>query len=154
MVDYDSLKDRGALCVVGGGDVGGGDVGGGWRPERATKNTPHTKKTQTNTQTNKKDVCIVSAVRTPLGAFMGALSGYSATDLGGFAIKGLVLCCWWWCAHVLCFFVCVWGGGQEEEGRRLKPRHDNKPTKTNKKPRSSAPACRATRSKRSFSATS
>ncbi len=32
--------------------------------------------------------CIVSAVRTPLGAFQGALSSYSATELGAFAIRG------------------------------------------------------------------
>ncbi len=34
------------------------------------------------------DVVIVSAVRTPLGAFQGALSSLTAPDLGGFAIKG------------------------------------------------------------------
>lgn len=43
------------------------------------------------------DVCIAAAVRTPMGAFQGSLSGYSATDLGGFAIKGELsiyfLCC-------------------------------------------------------------
>ncbi|GLI61073.1 hypothetical protein VaNZ11_003338 [Volvox africanus] len=32
--------------------------------------------------------CIVSAVRTPLGAFQGALSSYTATELGAFAIRG------------------------------------------------------------------
>ena len=35
-----------------------------------------------------KEVYIVSAVRTPMGAFMGALSGISATQLGATAIKG------------------------------------------------------------------
>ncbi|GIL63515.1 hypothetical protein Vafri_17557 [Volvox africanus] len=32
--------------------------------------------------------CIVSAVRTPLGAFQGALSSYTAPELGAFAIRG------------------------------------------------------------------
>ncbi|EFJ39622.1 hypothetical protein VOLCADRAFT_84837 [Volvox carteri f. nagariensis] len=32
--------------------------------------------------------CIVSAVRTPLGAFQGALSSYTAMELGAFAIRG------------------------------------------------------------------
>ncbi len=35
-----------------------------------------------------KDVFIVSAVRTPLGSFGGALSSFSATQLGTFAIRG------------------------------------------------------------------
>lgn len=35
-----------------------------------------------------KEVCIVSAVRTPLGSWGGALKGFSATQLGAFAIKG------------------------------------------------------------------
>ena len=35
-----------------------------------------------------KEVVIVSAVRTPMGSFGGCLSGFSATQLGGFAIKG------------------------------------------------------------------
>jgi len=35
-----------------------------------------------------KEVYIVSAVRTPLGSFGGALSGVSATKLGATAIKG------------------------------------------------------------------
>ncbi len=35
-----------------------------------------------------KEVVIVSAVRTPMGSFGGSLSGFSATQLGGFAIKG------------------------------------------------------------------
>lgn len=34
-----------------------------------------------------KEVVIVSAVRTPIGAFGGSLSGFSATQLGGIAIK-------------------------------------------------------------------
>ena len=37
-----------------------------------------------------KEVVIVSAVRTPIGSFGGALSGLSATQLGGFAIKAAV----------------------------------------------------------------
>ncbi len=35
-----------------------------------------------------KEVYIVSAVRTPIGSFMGGLSGFTATELGAFAIKG------------------------------------------------------------------
>ncbi|MHA7128324.1 acetyl-CoA C-acyltransferase [Algoriphagus namhaensis] len=35
-----------------------------------------------------KEVYIVSAVRTPLGSFGGALSGLTAVELGSFAIKG------------------------------------------------------------------
>ncbi len=35
-----------------------------------------------------KNVVIVSAVRTPIGSFMGSLSTVSATDLGAIAIKG------------------------------------------------------------------
>ncbi len=35
-----------------------------------------------------KEVFIISAVRTPLGAFMGSLSSFTATQLGAFAIKG------------------------------------------------------------------
>lgn len=35
-----------------------------------------------------KDVVIVSAVRTPIGGFLGSLSSLSATDLGSIAIKG------------------------------------------------------------------
>ncbi|HET8573384.1 MAG TPA: acetyl-CoA C-acyltransferase [Edaphocola sp.] len=35
-----------------------------------------------------KEVCIVSAVRTPLGSWGGALKGFSATQLGAIAIKG------------------------------------------------------------------
>jgi acetyl-CoA C-acetyltransferase len=37
-----------------------------------------------------KDVVIVAAVRTPIGSFGGTLSGFSATQLGGFAIKAAV----------------------------------------------------------------
>lgn len=37
-----------------------------------------------------KEVVIVSAVRTPIGSFGGALSAFSATQLGGFAIKAAV----------------------------------------------------------------
>ena len=37
-----------------------------------------------------KEVVIVSAVRTPMGSFGGALSSVSATQLGSFAIKGAV----------------------------------------------------------------
>ncbi|MGY6557916.1 MAG: acetyl-CoA C-acyltransferase [Nitritalea sp.] len=35
-----------------------------------------------------KEVYIVSAVRTPLGSFGGSLSGFTAVELGSFAIKG------------------------------------------------------------------
>ncbi|WP_443939324.1 acetyl-CoA C-acyltransferase [Pedobacter sp. MW01-1-1] len=37
-----------------------------------------------------KDVVIVSAVRTPIGSFGGALASFSAAQLGGFAIKAAV----------------------------------------------------------------
>jgi acetyl-CoA C-acetyltransferase len=37
-----------------------------------------------------KEVFIVSAVRTPMGSFMGSLSSISATELGSVAIKGAV----------------------------------------------------------------
>ncbi|RZK80164.1 MAG: acetyl-CoA C-acyltransferase [Pedobacter sp.] len=37
-----------------------------------------------------KEVVIVSAVRTPIGSFGGSLSGFSATQLGGLAIKEAV----------------------------------------------------------------
>ena len=37
-----------------------------------------------------KEVYIVSAVRTPMGSFGGALKDFSATDLGAIAIKGAV----------------------------------------------------------------
>lgn len=35
-----------------------------------------------------KKVVIVSAVRTPIGSFMGSLSSFTASQLGSFAIKG------------------------------------------------------------------
>lgn len=35
-----------------------------------------------------KEVCIVSAVRTPVGSWGGSLKGFSATQLGALAIKG------------------------------------------------------------------
>ena len=35
-----------------------------------------------------KDVVIVSAVRTPIGSFLGSLSNVSAVDLGAIAISG------------------------------------------------------------------
>lgn len=35
-----------------------------------------------------KEVFIISAVRTPIGSFGGVLAGFSATELGAFAIKG------------------------------------------------------------------
>ena len=37
-----------------------------------------------------RDVVIVAAVRTPVGSFGGALAGFSATQLGGIAIKAAV----------------------------------------------------------------
>ena len=37
-----------------------------------------------------KEVYIISAVRTPMGTFMGGLSSVSATQLGSTAIKGAV----------------------------------------------------------------
>lgn len=37
-----------------------------------------------------KEVFIVSAVRTPIGSFGGALSGFSAIELGSFAIEGAI----------------------------------------------------------------
>lgn len=37
-----------------------------------------------------KEVVILSAVRTPIGSFGGSLSGLSATQLGGVAIKGAI----------------------------------------------------------------
>ena len=39
---------------------------------------------------SKQEVYIVSAVRTPIGSFLGSLSSVSATDLGATAIKGAV----------------------------------------------------------------
>lgn len=38
-----------------------------------------------------REVVIVSAVRTPIGSFGGSLSGFSATQLGGIAIKEAVI---------------------------------------------------------------
>ena len=37
-----------------------------------------------------RDVVIVAAVRTPVGSFGGSLAGFSATQLGGIAIKAAV----------------------------------------------------------------
>lgn len=37
-----------------------------------------------------RDVVIVSAIRTPIGSFGGSLASFSATQLGGFAIKSAV----------------------------------------------------------------
>ena len=37
-----------------------------------------------------KEVVIVSAVRTPMGSFMGSLSSISAPKLGSIAIKGAI----------------------------------------------------------------
>lgn len=37
-----------------------------------------------------KEVFIVAAVRTPIGSFGGSLKSFSATQLGGFAIKGVL----------------------------------------------------------------
>ena len=39
---------------------------------------------------NNKTVYIVSAVRTPIGSFGGALKDFSATQLGAIAIKAAV----------------------------------------------------------------
>ncbi len=39
---------------------------------------------------NKKEVYIISAVRTPIGSFGGALKEFSATRLGAIAIKGAI----------------------------------------------------------------
>ena len=36
------------------------------------------------------EVAVVSAVRTPLGCFMGSLSGLSAVDLGVQSVKGVI----------------------------------------------------------------
>lgn len=41
----------------------------------------------TNTDT-PNDIVIIGGARTPIGKFNGSLSGFSATDLGGFAIAG------------------------------------------------------------------
>ena len=37
-----------------------------------------------------EEVYIVSAARTPIGSFGGSLSGFSATQLGSIAIKGVL----------------------------------------------------------------
>ena len=37
-----------------------------------------------------QEVYVISAVRTPLGSFGGSLKSFSATQLGGFAIKAAV----------------------------------------------------------------
>ena len=37
-----------------------------------------------------KEVYIISAVRTPMGSFGGSLKGFTATQLGAFAIKGAI----------------------------------------------------------------
>lgn len=39
---------------------------------------------------NKREVYIISAVRTPVGSFGGSLKEFSATQLGAFAIKGAI----------------------------------------------------------------
>ena len=39
---------------------------------------------------NKKEVYIISAVRTPIGSFGGSLKDISAPKLGAIAIKGAV----------------------------------------------------------------
>ncbi|MFN5938437.1 MAG: acetyl-CoA C-acetyltransferase, partial [Sphingobacteriales bacterium] len=38
----------------------------------------------------KKEVFVVSAVRTPIGSFGGVLKSFSAIDLGAIAIKAAV----------------------------------------------------------------
>jgi len=43
-----------------------------------------------STQRNLKDVVIVSAVRTPMGSFLGSLSSLSATKLGAVAIQAAI----------------------------------------------------------------
>lgn len=40
--------------------------------------------------TSMKEVYVISAVRTPIGSFGGVLSSFSATQLGGIAIKGAI----------------------------------------------------------------
>lgn len=39
---------------------------------------------------NTQEVYIISAARTPIGSFGGALSSLSATELGSYAIKGAI----------------------------------------------------------------
>ncbi|GFR48434.1 hypothetical protein Agub_g10332 [Astrephomene gubernaculifera] len=41
----------------------------------------------TSVELTPRTPCIVSAVRTPLGAFQGSLAAYTATELGAFAIR-------------------------------------------------------------------
>jgi acetyl-CoA C-acetyltransferase len=36
------------------------------------------------------DIYIIAALRTPIGSFGGALKNFTATQLGSFAIKGLI----------------------------------------------------------------
>ena len=38
----------------------------------------------------KKEVYVLSAVRTPIGSFGGSLKDFSATQLGAIAIKGAI----------------------------------------------------------------
>ena len=45
------------------------------------------------------DVCIVGAVRTPFGAFQGALRSLTAPQLGGLAIRGVGFRAVWLCQH-------------------------------------------------------
>ena len=44
----------------------------------------------TNRQSHLQQAVIVSAVRTPIGRFLGALSSFTAPQLGGIAIRGAV----------------------------------------------------------------
>jgi acetyl-CoA C-acetyltransferase len=37
---------------------------------------------------NPREVCILAAVRTPLGSILGSLSSMSATELGAIAVRG------------------------------------------------------------------
>jgi hypothetical protein len=53
---------------------------------------------------NPRDAVICAAVRTPVGAFQGALAPLSATELGGRAIRGMRVCAELLCC---CFVVCV-----------------------------------------------
>lgn len=41
-----------------------------------------------SSSSSPRDVCVVAAARTPLGSFLGALSGVRAPELAGVAIKG------------------------------------------------------------------
>eukprot|EP00743_Colponemidia_sp_Colp-15_P003925 GILK01004234.1.p1 GENE.GILK01004234.1~~GILK01004234.1.p1 ORF type:complete len:420 (-),score=87.76 GILK01004234.1:148-1407(-) len=58
----------------------------GARLEKLARQFPSIDKNTSGMQDN--DVYIVGAVRTPLGSYGGALSAFSATKLGGIAIKG------------------------------------------------------------------